>query len=542
MALLRRVLAALGTASPEQDPSVAVIREQDREITRLRDELSRRDDVQRENDGLQRENGRLRRENERLKQHVSRPGVDEQEQSKTSDEPEPNEGTRASAEGAGRRAGPSHSGLDRHNPEFLRALDLMSEESSSSTGGHVFITGKAGTGKSTLIKHFLETNDTTSTVVLAPTGIAALNVQGQTVFRFFNFWIDVTPEKVRKNPAEPKTPELYKKLSTIIIDEVSMLKADLLDCVDEFLRRHGPRPGEPFGGVRMVFVGDLYQLPPVVPPGAKAIFNGGLYKTPYFFSARALKDAPPRLVELQKVYRQDDVAFIDLLDRIRTGSVDDGDIRRLNERVGPDGASAICLTPFNAVAGKYNSERLNHLDGKPATSSAEIQGDFDKDYYPTEATLVFKAGAQVMLVNNDAGGRWVNGTIGEIESIEQGDGRVRIRLQDGGRQVDVGPHTWECVRFALKNGTIKTEKTGSFTQLPFRLAWALTIHKSQGQTFKDIVVDLGRGAFAAGQTYVALSRSTTLEGIVLQKPVDRSAIFVDPRVEGFLAACRARST
>lgn len=541
MALLRRVLAALGTAPPEQDPSDAVIPEQDREITRLRDELSRRDDVQRENDRLQRENGRLRRENERLKQHVSRPGVDEQEQRKTSDEPEPSKGTRASAERAGRRAGPSHTELDRHNPEFLRALDLMREESSSSTGGHVFITGKAGTGKSTLIKHFLETTDTTSTVVLAPTGVAALNVRGQTVHRFFNFWIDVTPEKVRESPKEPKTPELYKRLSTIVIDEASMLRADLLDCVCEFLRRHGPRPGEPFGGVRVVFVGDLYQLPPVVPPGANAIFNGGLYETPYFFSARALKGVPPRLVELQKVYRQDDVAFIGLLDRIRTGSVDDGDIRRLNERVGPDdGVSAICLTPFKAVAGQYNSERLNHLDGEPATSHAEIQGDFDKDYHPTEATLVFKAGAQVMLVNNDAGGRWVNGTIGEIESIEQSGRRVRIRLQDGGQQVDVGPHTWECVRFALKNGTITTEKTGSFTQLPFRLAWALTIHKSQGQTFKDIVVDLGRGAFAAGQTYVALSRSTTLEGIVLRRPVDRSAIFADPRVEDFLAACRVR--
>ena len=478
---------------------------------------------------------------EGLRRLVSRSDADEQEESTSSDEPEPGERTRRSTERAERRAGPSRTGLDRHNPEFFRALDLMRVEGRHSTGGHVFITGKAGTGKSTLIRHFLETTDTTSTVVLAPTGVAALNVQGQTVFRFFNFWIDVTPEKVRKKPGKPKTPELYKKLSTIIIDEASMLRADLLDCVDEFLRRHGPRPGVPFGGVRMVFVGDLYQLPPVVPTDAEEIFNGRFFETPYFFSARALDSGPPQLVELQKVYRQGDVAFIDLLDRIRTASVDDGDMRRLNERVGPDRVSALCLTPFKAVARRVNSERLHQLDGERAASRAEIQGDFPKDHYPTEAELVFKAGAQVMLVNNDAGGRWVNGTIGEIESTHRSGRWVRIRLQEGGQLVDVGPYTWECVRFALKNGAIATEKTGSFTQLPFCLAWAVTVHKSQGQTFNDITVDLGRGAFAAGQTYVALSRSTTLEGIVLRRPIDRGDIFADPRVEDFLAACRVRS-
>ena len=367
---------------------------------------------------------------EGLRRLVSRPDADEQEESTSSDQPESSEGTRASTERAGRRAGPSRTGLDRHNPEFFRALDVMRAEGSSSTGGHVFITGRAGTGKSTLIKHFLDTTATASTVVLAPTGVAALNVQGQTVFRFFNFWIDVTPEKVRKKSGKPKTPELYKKLSTIIIDEASMLRADLLDCVDEFLRRHGPRPGEPFGGVRMVFVGDLYQLPPVVPPGADAIFNRGLFETPYFFSARVLKGAPPQLVELQRVYRQEDVAFIDLLDRIRNASVDDGDIRRLNERVGPDRASAICLTTTNAAARQVNSKRIKQLDGEPATSRAKIQGGFDEDYYPTEAKLVFKAGAQVMLVNNDARGRWVNGTIGEIGSIGRNGRWVRIRLQE----------------------------------------------------------------------------------------------------------------
>lgn len=182
------------------------------------------------------------------------------------------------------------------------------------------------------------------------------------------------------------------------------------------------------------------------------------------------------------------------------------------------------------------------MEGKPATSCARIQGDFDKDYYPTEAKLVFKVGAQVMLVNNDSGGSWVNGTIGEIKAVGRQHRWVRIRLQDTGRLVDVGPHTWDCVRFALKDGTITTERTGSFTQLPFRLAWAVTIHKSQGQTLKNVTVDLGRGAFAAGQTYVALSRSTSLTGIVLRSPIGAGDIFADPQVEKFLAARRVRST
>ena len=271
--------------------------------------------------------------------------------------------------------GASRAGLDRSNLEFNRALDLLREERSSTAGGHVFITGKPGTGKSTLINHFLETTDTASTVVLAPTGVAALNVRGQTVFRFFNFGIDVTPEKVRKSP-RPKNAGLYRNLSTIVIDEASMLKADLLDCVQEFLFKHGPRPGEPFGGVRMVFVGDLYQLPPVVTPDAHAIFNGGLYETPYFFSAHALAGELPELVELRRIYRQEDAVLIGLLDRIRTGSVDGADLRKLNERVGPGEASAICLTATRKTADRINGRKLDRLGGEPSVSLAEIRGDF----------------------------------------------------------------------------------------------------------------------------------------------------------------------
>ena len=424
----------------------------------------------------------------------------------------------------------------------------MKAKGSPPAAGHVFITGKAGTGKSTLINRYLETADTGSTVVLAPTGVAALNVRGETVHRFFNFGINVTPERVRTSRYRPRNPELYGKLSTIIIDEASMLRADLLDCVDEFLRKHGPRPGEPFGDVRMVFVGDLYQLPPVVPPEAHSIFNSGHYETPYFFSALAfgapaLSRDQPDLVELNSVYRQEDAAFIDLLDRIRTGAVDDDDIRGLNERVGPGRAGAVCLTTTRKAASQVNGRRLDHLEGRPATSRAEIQGDFGRaSDYPTEELLTFKVGARVMLVNNDAGGRWVNGSVGEIESIGHNCGSVRVRLHEGGQLVDVEPYTWERVRFAMKDGTITTEKVASFKQLPFLLAWAVTIHKSQGKTFENIVVDFGKGAFASGQAYVALSRSTSLGGIALRRPIDRKGIFADPRVEEFLAARRLRST
>ena len=472
---------------------------------------------------------------------VSKPGADEPNGT-APEAPEPNDGEACAKRTRWTARPASRAELDRHNPQFTRALALLKAERSSSAGGHVFITGKAGTGKSTLINSFLETTDTASTVVLAPTGVAALNVRGQTVHRFFHFGIDVTPELVRTNPNKPSNAGLYKKLSNIIIDEASMLRADLLDCVDQFLRRHGPRPGEPFGGVRMVFVGDLYQLPPVVPPEAHAIFTGRHYETPYFFSAFALSREHPELVELKRVYRQEDASFIDLLDRIRIGSVDDGDILRLNKRVGPGRASAIWLTTTNEAAYQVNDRKLARLDGEPATSQAEIRGEFGESYYPTEEPLTFKVGARVMLLNNDSGGRWVNGSIGEIESIGGNFRWIRVRLQEEGELVDVEPYTWERVRFALKNGTITTEKIGSFTQLPFRLAWAVTIHKSQGKTFKNIIVDLGRGAFAAGQTYVALSRSTSLEGIALRRPIDRRWIFANPRVEEFLAVCRDRST
>ena len=429
------------------------------------------------------------------------------------------------------------------NPGFARALERM-----EAGGRNLFVTGKAGTGKSTLLEHY-RANTRGTPVVLAPTGVAALNVRGQTVHRFFGFGIDATPEKVHASRRRPRRPELYATLSTVVIDEVSMLRADLLDCVDVFLRKHGPRRGAPFGGVHMVFVGDLYQLPPVVTGGEREIFRS-LYETPYFFSARALAGAELEVVELEKVYRQRDGAFVELLNRIRNDSVDDEDVARLNGRLDPgfdppDDAFYVHLTATNRNADRINEGRLAALPGRAAISRAEISGDFGREYYPTTTELAFKKGAQIMMLNNDAEGRWVNGSIGAIESVGRrkeggGEPRLSVRLRDGGGIAEVNPHTWELFRFGLVDGAIVTEPVGRFTQLPFRLAWAVTIHKSQGKTFDRIVVDLERGAFAAGQTYVALSRCTSFEGIVLKRPIARRSIRADWRIRKFLTGHRYR--
>ena len=429
------------------------------------------------------------------------------------------------------------------NPAFARALERI-----DAGGRNLFITGKAGTGKSTLLEYY-RANAAERPVILAPTGVAALQVGGETVHRFFGFGIDVTPEKVRKSRRKPRRPEIYKKLRTLIIDEASMLRADLLDCVDMFLRKHGPKRGAPFGGVQMVFVGDLYQLPPVVTNSEREIFRS-VYATPYFFSASALADGDLEIVELEKVYRQSDEAFVTLLNSVRNDSVDDADVAHLNARVNlafepPDDVFFISLTTTNRNADRLNASKLASLPGTRSVSIAEISGDFGREQYPTSTELAFKAGAQVMMLNNDSMGRWVNGSLGVIESVavwDEGRHGVTIRLRDWHAAVEVEPHTWEVIRFVLQAGELSSEPVGRFTQLPFRLAWAVTIHKSQGKTFDNVVIDLERGAFAAGQTYVALSRCTSFEGIVLRRPVKRSSIRADWRIQKFLTGYRYRES
>lgn len=429
------------------------------------------------------------------------------------------------------------------NAAFRRALQLMEQ-----TDKCLFITGKAGTGKSTLLQYFRDTT-TKKPVVLAPTGVAALNVGGQTIHHFFGFSIDVTLRKILEGKIRPREKKLYKKLKTIVIDEASMLRADLLDCVDAYLRLHGPAPGRAFGGVQMIFVGDLYQLPPVVTGEERQIFSAH-YKTPYFFSAHALEGVELEIVELDKVYRQKDQAFVDLLNRIRNNSVEDSDIDRLNVRFDPDPqhddkAFSIYLTPTNRKADEINAARLAALKGKTHTAIAEIRGAFGKEYYPTAVDLKFKAGAQIMLVNNDRDGRWVNGTVGVVEAVkkdDEGERYLEVLLRGEDEKVEVYPFTWEVYRFSLDAGGIVAEPVGTFTQFPIRLAWAVTIHKSQGKTFDKVIVDLDKGAFAAGQTYVALSRCTSFEGITLTTRIKKGHIRTDRRIFDFLTRDRYRQS
>ncbi len=427
------------------------------------------------------------------------------------------------------------------NDQFENAIRLM-----EGTDRSLFITGKAGTGKSTLLAHYCQNSDK-KPVVLAPTGVAALNVKGQTIHSFFNFYVDVTPQKIHEKKTKPRNAKLYKKLQTIIIDEVSMVRADLLDCIDVFLRMYGPKAMQPFGGVQMIFIGDLYQLPPVVTSQEREIFHT-YYKTPYFFSAQALKGFPLELIELEKVYRQKDPKFINLLNKIRNNSVEDADIKLLNSRyakgdVVAQDSFAINLTTTNQRADEINAMHLKALKGKTHHSEAEIKGTFTREYFPTATDLQFKVGAQIMMLNNDSDKRWVNGSIGVIESLkrdEEDKPYLSVRLQDKKGIVDVYPFTWEVYRFGVEGDTIVSEPVGTFKQFPFRLAWAITIHKSQGKTFDHVTIDIGRGTFVAGQMYVALSRCTSFEGIVLKTLIGKQNIRTDFRIFEFLTGYQYR--
>lgn len=419
------------------------------------------------------------------------------------------------------------------NPQFQRALDIMEK-----TRKNVFITGRAGTGKSTLLNYFCD-QTAKKAVILAPTGVAAVNVGGQTIHSFFGFKPDVTPSSIRRKVKDEKK-NLYKKLETIVIDEISMARADLLDCVDRFLRLNGPTEKLPFGGIQMIFIGDLYQLPPVVSGQEKEIFRGH-YTTPYFFGAKVFDELDMEFVELEKIYRQKDGEFIRLLNAIRNRSVTDDDLALLNRRVDPEFSAPpddffICLTSTNEQANRINDEQIARLKGKTYTFHGLVEGDFGKEYLPTQVELKLKKGAQIMLLNNDAYGRWVNGTVGKMTGVkkDEDEEEVIIARLDNGMRVEIAPYTWELFRLALKDGELTSEVVGSFTQYPVRLAFAVTIHKSQGKTFERAVIDVGRGTFAHGQMYVALSRCTTLDGIVLKKPIRKSHILMDWQVVKFL--------
>jgi ATP-dependent exoDNAse (exonuclease V) alpha subunit len=430
---------------------------------------------------------------------------------------------------------PESSSIDL-NDQFLHALHIMEE-----TDKNVFITGKAGTGKSTLLTHFRH-HTRKNIAVLAPTGVAAVNVKGQTIHSFFNFRPDVTVDSVKDIRLWDKT--IYKKLDALVIDEISMVRADLLDCVDAFLRLHGKKKKLLFGGIQMIFIGDLYQLPPVVTSRERSLFEG-YYKSPFFFDAKVLQEGfEMDFIELEKVYRQRDDAFLAILNAIRNNTAADKDIACINSRHMPDFSESgvdfyLSLTTTNDLADTVNIKKLSELKGKTFTYAGSVSGDFDTKSLPTGLEIKVKKGAQVMLLNNDSSGRWINGSIGKIAGINKGgDGEpdtILVEFQDG-EVVDVTPYRWEMYEFHYdKNaGRVFSDVVGTFTQYPLKLAWAVTIHKSQGMTFERVIIDIGRGTFTHGQLYVALSRCTTLDGIVLKKPVMKKHILMDWRVVSFV--------
>ena len=420
--------------------------------------------------------------------------------------------------------------------EFAAALEHLH------AGHHLFLTGKAGTGKSTLIRHYLEQSDR-STITVAPTGIAALNVDGYTIHRLFSFPLGVTEELVRSDDYYPRRfARALKELDTLIVDEASMVRADLFDALTAALERFGPRPGTPFGGVQLVLVGDLYQLPPVV-TDQEAGWIEERFGTPFFFSARTFDAETFPVVELSTVFRQQgDDHLVDLLNAVREGTLLEDARAELNRRTDPDfepGLDEFWLTlaTTNRIVGARNRQMLERLPDPPQTFTARITGDTDGFEKPTEETLRLAVGAQVMLLNNDPLDRWVNGTLGRITAIAaDADGPVITVLLRDGRTERVREHTWEITRPSVEGGALTHQVIGTFTQLPMKLAWAITIHKSQGQTLDRVVVDLTGGTFANGQLYVALSRCTNLEGLVLKREVLPRDLKTDQRVRRYLAS------
>lgn len=408
--------------------------------------------------------------------------------------------------------------------DYRYALDLLEKHNTS-----MFITGKAGTGKSTLLQLFRNTTKK-RVVVLAPTGIAALNVQGQTIHSFFGF----PPKPLTKKDITPRRyKKLYKRIDTIIIDEISMVRADMMDNIDYFLRINCENPA-PFGGKQVIFFGDLFQLPPIVKNEEQMYFSLQ-YDSPYFFSAMVFNDFHLEPFELRKVYRQDNIHFIKLLDRVRTNRIDWDDIETLNERYMPEDFetddSYITLSTVNRIVNQLNSRKLRELNTLEMTYIGKVEGNFSERTFPTDLDLRLRVGAQVMFVKNDPERQFVNGTLGKIEELAPD--KIKVMLTEDGKQkvIEVEKTTWEILKYRMNDkNEINTEPVGSFTQYPLRLAWAVTIHKSQGKTFDRVVIDLGRGAFAHGQTYVALSRCRTFEGILLKQKIKPQDVMLDERI------------
>lgn len=410
--------------------------------------------------------------------------------------------------------------------EALRAIDAEAPV--------VFVLGRAGTGKTTFVRYLKERHETKRQVVLAPTGVAALNARGQTIHSFF--WLPprlLLPEELKPG----RTRRLWREIGRIVVDEISMVRVDVIDAIDLVLRRVR-ESDEPFGGVQMVFVGDFLQLPPVTPAAeAEMLFHMG-YESPFAFSARALESVDPDVVRLETIHRQADPEFIDLLGRLRDNEDVEGALATLNAacvRAHRPDAQPMLLCGTNARADRYNAQGLAAIADEPVTYEGRGSGSFDRqrDRLPVPETLVLKPGARVMAVKNDLQGRWVNGSLGTVAHLQPDS--VGVRLDDGGRLVDIERRTWDKIQYSWdeKAKRVASEAVGSYAQIPLILAWAATIHKAQGLTLDDVRIDLERGAFASGQAYVALSRARSLDGLSLTRPLRPSDVLVDPVLAEF---------
>lgn len=410
------------------------------------------------------------------------------------------------------------------------ALFQIMEESNQ----HLFITGRAGTGKSVLLRHFRE-NTRKRVVVAAPTGIAALNVRGQTIHSLFR----LAPQLHRKGnlPRNSRVCSLLKRIETLVIDEISMVRADLLDAINERLQE-AFNNDLPFGGVQVIMFGDVYQLPPVVEEGLMPYFEA-VHNGYFFFNALVWKEAEFKIYELSQVFRQKDPMFKSILNAVRDGTVVDTQVDQLNARHGVPipAEGTLTLAPTNSLVTNINQKRLDQLDGKAHEYKAIITGEMKRSTFPTEEVIQLKVGAQVVLLQNDKDKRWVNGTIATVAKLKKDDKEEGIAVHVDGIDYDLETTTWEEIRYEYdhEKGKVKEEVVSSFTQYPVRLAWAMTIHKSQGQTYESVALDLTTATFAAGQLYVALSRCTSLEGLYLKMPVKRSHIIVEPKVTAFMA-------
>lgn len=401
----------------------------------------------------------------------------------------------------------------------------------------VFVTGNAGTGKSTLVE-YLRAVLQKRLAVVAPTGVAALNVGGSTIHSFFHLPPKIHEEDDIKLVSDRK---LYQKLQLLIVDEVSMVRCDLLDSVDRFLRKNRDIEA-PFGGVQMLLIGDLFQLPPVVPQREWDVLQERGYASPYFFSSFALQETPLVPVELTSVFRQADGSFVDLLNRIRIGDDVEAATALLNGRCHSQQheSSDITLTCTNSLADQINRRELHRLESREYLFVGTVEGQFslEGDRLPSPLNLTLKPGARVMFTRNDGQKRWVNGTLGVVREIAPERLKVQVGPGAEGQVHDVQPVTWETYkyRYDRTSDQIVAKVAGTYTQYPLMLAWAVTIHKSQGKTLDNVLVDLGAGAFASGQTYVALSRCRSLEGIRLARAIRPTDIICDPVIKRFYLA------